>query len=121
MRVEHDDIEKAFHDYYSELFTSSCPVEFDEILDAVQPRVTHAMNTSLTREFHVGEVHKALKQMYPLKAPGPNGMPPLFFQNFWPIMGSLVTKTVLDFLNYGITPPKFNETHIVLVPKTKSP
>ena len=36
-------------------------------------------------------------------------------------MGSLVSKTVLDFLNHGITPPKFNETHIVLVPKTKSP
>ena len=69
----------------------------------------------------MGEVHKALKQMYALKAPGPDGMPPIFFQNFWPIVGSLVSKTVLDFLNHGITPPKFNETHIVLVPKTKSP
>ena len=29
----------------------------------------------------------------------------------------MVTKTVLDFLNLGIIPPKFNETHIVLVPK----
>lgn len=36
-------------------------------------------------------------------------------------MDGLVTKIVLEFLNYGITPPKFNETHIVLVPKTKSP
>ena len=69
----------------------------------------------------MGEVHKALKQMYALKAPGPDGMPPIFFQNFWPIVGSLVSKTVLDFLNHGITPPKFNETHIVLVRKTKSP
>ena len=79
------------------------------------------MNSSLIKEFHAGEVHKALKQMYALKAPGPDGMPPIFFQNFWPIVGSLVSKTVLDFLNHGITPPKFNETHIVLVPKTKSP
>ena len=36
-------------------------------------------------------------------------------------MGSLVTKTILDFLNHGIILPKFNETHVVLVPKTKSP
>ena len=79
------------------------------------------MNSSLIKEFHAGEVHKALKQMYALKAPGPDGMPPIFFQNFWPIVGSLVSKTVLDFLNHGITPPKFNETHIVLVRKTKSP
>ena len=32
-----------------------------------------------------------------------------------------MTKTVLDFLNLGITSPKFNEIHIVLVPKTNSP
>ena len=59
--------------------------------------------------------------MYPLKAPGPNGMPPLFFQKFWSIVGGVVTKIVLDFLNLGIASPKFNETHIVLVPKTNSP
>ena len=33
----------------------------------------------------------------------------------------VVTKTVLDFLNFGISPPKFNETHITLVPKIKEP
>lgn len=61
--------------------------------------------------------------MYPLKAPGPNGMPPPFFQHFWPTVCNLVTKTVLDFLNCGVTPPppKFNETHIVLVPKNGNP
>ena len=84
------------------------------------------MNLKLTREFMPGEVHKPLKQMYPLKAPGPSGMPPLFFQHFWPIVGNLVTKTLLDFLNRGVTPPpppqkKFNETHIVLVPKNSNP
>ena len=28
---------------------------------------------------------------------------------------------MLDFLNLGVIPPKFNETHIILVPKVKSP
>lgn len=59
--------------------------------------------------------------MYPLKAPSPDGIPPLFFQHFWSIVGSVVTKIVLDFLNFGITLPKFNETHIVLIPKTNNP
>ena len=81
------------------------------------------MNLKLTREFMPREVHKPLKQMYPLKAPGPSGMPPLFFQHFWPIVGNLVTKTLLDFLNRGVPPPppNFNETHIVLVPKNSNP
>lgn len=59
--------------------------------------------------------------MYPLKLPGPNGMPPLFFQHFWPTIGNMVTKMVLDFLNFGIAPPMFNDTHIVLTSKNKDP
>jgi len=59
--------------------------------------------------------------MYPLKAPGLDGMPPLFFQHFWPLIGNVVTKIVLDFLNFGILPLNFNETHIVLAPKIKEP
>ena len=30
-----------------------------------------------------------------------------------------MTQTVLDFLNLGIIPPKFNEIQIILVPKIK--
>ena len=57
----------------------------------------------------------------PLKLLGPNGMPPLFFQHFWPTIDNMVTKTVLDFLNFSIAPPMFNDTHIVLIPKNKDP
>lgn len=67
------------------------------------------MNQSITKDFIACEVSLALKQMYPLKAPGPNAMPLLFFQHFWPKVGKEVTRTVLDFLNSGIVPPNFNE------------
>ena len=33
----------------------------------------------------------------------------------------VVTKTALDFLNFGISPPNFNDTHITLVSKIKEP
>ena len=75
----------------------------------------------LKRTFQGSEVHSAPKQMYHLKSLGPDGMPPLFFQHFWPSIGQLVTKTVLDFLNFGIAPPMFNDTHVVLIPKNKDP
>ena len=120
-QVDQEEVEKAFIEYYSDLFTSSEPSEFAEIVESMQPKVIQSMNAMLVREFQASDVHKALKQMYPLKAPSPDGMPPLFFQKFWSTVGGLVTKTVLDFLNLGIIPPKFNETHIVLISKTKSP
>ena len=40
------------------------------------------MNGMLSQEFSEQEVVAALKQMAPLKAPGPDGMPPLFYQHF---------------------------------------
>lgn len=75
----------------------------------------------LTREFQEIKVCKALKQIYPSKILGPDGMPPLFFQYFLSTIGGIFTKIVLDFLNFGIYPPKFNEIQIVLVPKIKDP
>ena len=79
------------------------------------------MNARLLQEFQASEVEKALKQMHPMKASEPDGMPPLFYQHFWPTVNSIVTRTVLDFLNHGAAPPNFHETHIVLIPKTKNP
>ena len=57
-------------DYYTDLLTSSNLIVFDEILEAVQPRVTSSMNQKLTMEFTIDEVYVVLKQMYLLKALG---------------------------------------------------
>ena len=65
-------------------------------------------------------MEKSLRQMHPLKVPGPDGMPPIFYEHFWPNMNSTVIKTVLDFLNNGVAPPKYHEMHIVLIPKMKN-
>jgi len=48
-------------------------------------------------------------------------MPPIFYQKIWSLSGECVTQAVLNFLNLGITPPDFNDTHIVLIPKVKNP
>ena len=58
--------------------------------------------------------------MHPLTAPGPDSMPPFFYYHFWPIVKSIVIITVLDFLNHDVSPPKFHDTHIVIIPKTKN-
>ena len=114
-------IGSIFVEYFEKLFMSSQQVVSNEMLDALHTKVTDRMNSMLIQDFNAHEVEKALKQMHPMKAPGPDGMPPLFFQHFWPTVNSIVIQTVLGFLNHGIAPPKFHETHIVLIPKTKDP
>ena len=37
-----------------------------------------------------------------------------------PTVKSIVINIALDFLNHGIALPKFHDTHIVLIPKTKN-
>ena len=59
--------------------------------------------------------------MAPLKAPGPDGMPPLFYQNFWHLVKGDVIHTLLHFLKSGSLPNSLNHTFITLISKTKNP
>lgn len=62
------DEEQIILGYYSDLFTSSGLTNFAELVDAIEPKVTHEMYSNLIMHFHANEVKKALKQMYPLLA-----------------------------------------------------
>lgn len=55
-QIDESAIGKVFVDFYLELFSSSSPTDFTEILEAVQPKVTLKMNSWLIKEFHSGEV-----------------------------------------------------------------
>ena len=70
-------------DFYVDLFTTSNPHNLDSIMDEVQKVVMEEMNSKLTAMYTMQEVELAIKEMAPLKAPRPDGMPPLFYQTYW--------------------------------------
>ncbi|KAL0433678.1 UNVERIFIED_CONTAM: hypothetical protein Slati_2702100 [Sesamum latifolium] len=95
--------------------------DIDAIVRYLEPRVTTAMNETLSQPFTSDEITRALKQMHPLKSPGPDDMSPIFYQKYWSIVGPEVCNSVLDFLNHGFFNHLFNYTHIVLIPKCLTP
>ena len=106
--------------YFNHLFTSSIPSTVGEVVQYVDPVVTTDTNADLMRPFTHDEVKRALFQMHPLKAPGPDVMIVLFFQKYWHVVGTDVSHVILDFLNSGRMLGCINFTHIVLIPKVKN-
>lgn len=67
-------------DFYRNLYTSEGVQGVEEVLEHVPAKVTPAMNEILMAPYEEKEVKTALFQMFPTKAPGPDGFPAHFFQ-----------------------------------------
>ncbi|XP_021715945.1 uncharacterized protein LOC110683843 [Chenopodium quinoa] len=115
-----DDIGEAAVTYFRDLFSSSNPTLIDQALHGFQTRVTDDMNNTLRANYTGEEVKQALSQMHPIKAPGPDGMCPLFFQSYWHIVGPSVTSLVLNILRGAPIPSYLNKTYIALIPKNNN-
>ena len=107
-------------DFYSKLFSSSNSCDMEMVVQHTKRVVSSDMNDGLVKAFTKEEVETALKQMALLKAPGPDGMPPLFFQHYWDNIGDDIVKAVLFCLNSKEILPCLNHTYITLIPKVKS-
>lgn len=116
-------MEDVVLNYFSTMFQVVVPDynHMHSVINLIQPRVTADMNTDLCAPYTKLEVPLALFQMYPAKAPGPDGLPPLFFQQYWDIIGSDIVSAVQSFLHTGQLLHEINFTHICLIPKVKNP
>jgi hypothetical protein len=93
----------------------------EQVLQAVQRKVSPSMNQFLLKTFKGEEVEEALAGNGDLKAPGPDGIPAIFYKRFWGFMGDRIKNEVLAVLNGDIMPQRWNKTIIVLVPKMSNP
>lgn len=60
-------------------------------------------------------------QMHPLKAPGADGMPALFYQKLGNIVSEKTTQACLQFFNNGAHLNEINHIIIHLIPKILDP
>jgi hypothetical protein len=116
-----DEMKGMTTSFYKDLYMTEGVHEMNLVLDHVPWRVTPHMNDILTAEFTSEEVKKALFQMFPTKAPGPDGFPMHFFQRHWNVCGDDTTRAVLSIVQGTKSAEEINDTILVLIPKVKNP
>jgi hypothetical protein len=67
-------------EFYKVLYTSEGVENMEAVLGMILIRVTSEMNAKLLEMVTEVEVKEACFQMFPTKAPGPDGYPTHFFQ-----------------------------------------
>lgn len=99
--IEHvgdEELEQVAISYFQTIFASSQPPLISEAIHEFGSWVTDNMNVILLAIYREKEVKLALSQMHPIKAPGPDGMCPMFFQIYLHILGHSVSQMVLRIL-----------------------
>lgn len=85
------------------------------------PQLSHSDRRWLNRFVSLAEIHDAIKQMSPFKAPSPNGFPPCFFQRYWHIIGEKISNEIQNMFATESIPSHLNSSIICLLPKGENP
>ena len=93
----------------------------EAVLQHVPRKVTPDMNGNLCAPYTNEEVKAALFQMFPTKAPGPDGFPAHFYQWHWDVCGEEVTRIVLKIVRGEESPESINDAVLVIIPKVTNP
>jgi hypothetical protein len=84
-----DDQEMAtlMTEFYKDLYRSEGVDRMEEVIRVIPCKVSAQMNDKLMEPIVESEVKNALFQMFPMKAPGPDGFLAHFFQTHWISVG----------------------------------
>ncbi|XP_045797508.1 uncharacterized protein LOC123891638 [Trifolium pratense] len=105
-----DGIEKVLVDHFKTLFTKQDAQAIPDTIRVVKDRINTDMYQELNRHFTKEEVFQAIKEMKALAAPGPDGLPAIFYHTHWEVIGKEVTDMVLNVLNNNGDPSHLNNT-----------
>lgn len=67
------------------------------------------------------EIVEAINSFQPLKAPGPDGLHPYFYQQYWSDIKQSVTTFYHHIFRDQANPSEINTTYLCLIPKNKHP
>lgn len=111
-------MEKYLSHFTNIFVTSSKPSSFNEALLSHQICISDVEGSLLTQPPSTTEIIHSIKSFKPLKAPGPDGIHPFFYQKF--IHNSLPSIQNLFTLIFSLRKflDELNNTLVALIPKT---
>ncbi|KAF7802375.1 ribonuclease H [Senna tora] len=122
---DQEGIKQAATEYFQQLYTNRNEGDEDTrrhfISQSGTPKLNQGHIQLLSKPFSKMEIETALFQMQGGKAPGPDGMSPMFFQHCWNTVHEGVTNMVSSFVSRGHILRTMNQTHIALIPKVEYP
>ncbi|XP_039050208.1 uncharacterized protein LOC120191304 [Hibiscus syriacus] len=111
------DLCQHVYNYYKELFAGKEYIQLSRDYDSFIPRLMEEEKIELTKQVTMEEVKETLFSMKGLKAPGSDGIQPIFYKQNW----ETVRNTLLDFVNKTLESRKMEgkilRTFLVLIPK----
>lgn len=105
-------------DHFAKIYTTDHSFSYlrRALFPVPHPHLSEIDKATLQAPCIIHEISKVVFSFSPLKAPGPDGLHPLFFQKYWDITKSSVYSIILNIMETAIAPPDLNQTYIALIP-----
>ncbi|CAM8948104.1 unnamed protein product [Rhodiola kirilowii] len=106
--------------YFHKIFSSSSEAgrrDEEDLVELVNPVISEDMNNALLGDISEEEIRKSIFAQGPLKAPGLDGFPGIFYQKYWNQIKHHVIRYVRRFWEEGSLDEGINKTLIILIPK----
>jgi hypothetical protein len=119
--TEKKEINEFFLENFKQVFTEEevdFPVDLENL---IQPSISIEENTELCTIPTPLEIKRTLFEMASQKAPGPDGLPVIFYKTYWKTVGNSFIRAVTSFFEIGKMHKEINKSLIVLILKVQNP
>ncbi|XP_019178992.1 PREDICTED: uncharacterized protein LOC109174182 [Ipomoea nil] len=119
--IKGEGLRQQVRNFYISLFTDTSAATGPLNLEARFPRLRRRDWRVFNRAVTKDEVYKAVCDMKPFKAPGPDDLPAGFYQHTWETTGDSIFNLVANAFHFGELPEGLNDTLVALIPKIRPP
>lgn len=116
-------IQQAFYEHYRDLLGRKRDFDegFKQHFLPLMPKLESEIKTSLEEPITLQEIKRAIDDLSPGKAPGPDGLGACFYKTFKLELATVLHRVIVQGYERKQLPRSFCESHVVLIPKSDDP